>query len=64
MNARRICLVVLTVFVIFILVASVATLKLDAAKCTNGKQTCEGECCKVTALDCIAGPCDIVLPQQ
>jgi len=30
----------------------------DAAKCTSGNgATCEGECCRANATECVAQPC-------
>lgn len=55
---------------VFLLVVTIVPFNLDAAeggttsKCTNGTETCEGECCKATALGCEAGPCSVIFPQR
>lgn len=34
----------------------------DAAKCTAGNgATCEGECCKANATECVAEPCPVAV---
>ena len=60
---RKAVRLLLMVIVLFALVATIVSLNLYAAKCTNGKQTCEGDCCKATPLECVAGPCDVIFPQ-
>jgi hypothetical protein len=53
----------LFVSVLLILTAGIVSFSLHAAKCTNGVDTCEGDCCKASALGCEAGPCDVIFPQ-
>jgi len=38
--------------------------RMNAAKCTSGELSCEGECCQASFRGCKAGPCNIIFPSN
>jgi len=49
---------------LFIFVLTFTVIGIKAATCSGGGQTCEGPCCCATSQGCIAGPCNIIFPEN
>jgi len=52
------------IMALFIFVLTFTVIGIKAATCSGGGQTCEGPCCCATSQGCIAGPCNIIFPEN
>ena len=59
---KKILIMFSAIIVTVILIAAVSVANIDAATCSTGTYTCEGECCLADSHGCKAGPCDIIFP--